>query len=823
MKVLIQEDHDCELVSFEIIVKTGSIYEGGWQGSGIAHLTEHMLFKGTSQRPVGRIEEEIRSLGGTINGYTSFESTGFTLTVPSQHFEQALAILNDMLRNPAFDKEELKKEKEVILNEIRMNEDDPHRYLQRIFWSNAYQNPPYNLPVIGLEPLFKKLKQEDLLNFYNKYYLPNNIIFAVAGDLDTTYALDKISDVFADYEMRPFPQKSLPGISSISGHNEYEEEFDLKNTYLAIGFESVAFTHRDAVILDVIATILTDGESSLMYNQLIKQKKLVYSVNAYNYTPGFRGVFEIICLLDYENKDLVIAQIMAILKQLKTKRLAKGEVEKAKNKYLSEFISAQETVSSQVKVLISDEAYTGNPYFSRQYLDFVNRLGPEDIYRCAQKYFSEKNFFSVVLKPKTKKGVRDIVPVRSIRPLRKVELDNGLRLLIKNNQTQPVVSLQVCIGGGTRWENESTNGIFNLMSNMLTKGTKKRSALAIAQEIEQLGAQLSTFSGYNSWGLSLQFLSKDIVKAIEICADVLLHPKFPEKELQIQKSLVLKDIQGQNDDIFQDTLNKLKANLFKNYPYQFTRLGEKTIINSIKQGDLVAYYNKFCRPNNMVISVYGDVDEDKIISLIKKKFAAFALGQDLEQLAFDDEIQNKQLVIENIREKQQAVFMIGFPGCSVFSEDRLKVELLSSLLCGPGGILYQTIREKYGLSYTLGGNSVSGLDTGYFFIYAATTSEGADKIKRIINEEIEKIKNGILDENLIQTTKTYLIGQHRIKLQTNSALSFLNALDELYGLGADNYLKYENKIRSITLEQISRVCKQYLQFKKSVIVITKGK
>ncbi|MFH1093248.1 MAG: pitrilysin family protein [Candidatus Omnitrophota bacterium] len=823
LNVLILEKHQSDLVAFEIIVKTGSLFEENKQGSGLAHLVEHMIFKGTQKRDALEIDDEIKALGGSINGYTSHQFTGFTLVLPAENFVAGLKILSDILIDPVFDEIELKKEKDVILSEIRMNRDDAQCYLQTKFWKHANIINPYALPVIGIEPLFVQLTGVDLKDFYRKWYIPNNIIIAVAGNIDPEDALSAVKEQFQDIPMGNFPEAALPQIPPLKTRLYFEEEYDVTTSHMLMGFPSVVLTDKDSAPLDILATLLGIGESSRLYEPVLKQKQLVYSINAFNYTPGFRGIFAIASVLDFKNKDAAIKEIFKVINDLKRTPVSKKELEKVKNIYMSDYIFSQETVASLAKTLATDKAYTNNAYFSHYYLKDIASITPADIQRCAKKYLSEEDFITVILKPFSEKTSEKRAGTEEKSAVKKITLDNGVRLLLKKDSSIAGVSMQASFGGGVRWEDDSNNGIFNLLSEMLLKGTKKRSASAIANECEQMGSEISSFSGYNSFGISMNFLSKDITDAFDIFSDLLLNSNFPIKELALEKRLALKSLELEEDDIFQSTFNLLKKHLFINYPYRLNPRGNSKAVAALKPDELRQVYNQFVNANNIVLSVFGDFDENKVEKMVKGKLEKLKIVQLPAEPGFNEKKSERHKLIENWRDKKQTIFMIGFPGCDIKSPDRVKLEFISSLLSDSGSILYKNIREKHGFSYTLGGDSVSGLDTGFFYIYVATTTEVIEQVKMIVFDEINKMKSGEIDDTALDLTKKSLIAQKRVALESNSALGFTVALNELYGLGSDYHKKYEGLISKIDKSAIQNAANSYFDLDKSVIIITKDK
>jgi zinc protease len=818
---LIQENHSNALVAFEVIIRTGSIFEGRWQGAGMCHLIEHMLFKGTAKRPLGLIESEVKSLGGSINAYTSHQYTGITLVVPSKNSFAALEILSDMVSNPVFDSSELEKEMDVILSEIKMNQDDPQRFLSKKFWQYFYVLAPYNLPIIGIEPIFKSLKRRDVLEFYEKWYIPNNMILSIAGDVDKNQLTEDIEKTFGKIEAKPYPEYSLPDIPPQQGIRNYDLSFDVNVMHLMLGLPSVVLTHEDSAALDVLATILGQGQSSLLERKLVRNEKIAYSVQAFNYTPGFKGIFALSLKLDQENKQKVLDSIFEQFEIIKDKPLPKKMIEKAKNLYLSQYLFDQQNVQSQAKNMAVDFYYTGNVNFTSDYIKKLSNLTPKDIQQCAKKYLNKNTYVAVALIPKKQKNEYEKAAAQDINEIEEIRLDNGVRLVLRQNNKLPILNIGLFAGGGVRFEEEKTNGLFNFFSKMMLKGTKKRSAEQIAQELENLGASLSSFSGYNSFGLNLECLSKDIDKGIEIFGDVICNPNFPADEIDLLKTLVLKEIEVQNDDIFRDSFNKAKQALFSSYPYRFNVIGTKTSVKDIDRNELISTKADFLVPDNMVITVFGDFNKTSLIKKLKKMFAKLPSTQKKpKDPVFKESYTGTQKIIQNQRDKKQAVLVYIFPGCDVFSPDRQVLDLLSDLLCSSGSVLYDRIREKSGLAYTLGGASVPGLDAGFFYIYIATKPEAVDKVRSIVEEEIDNAKKNIYPEEVILTNKNYLIGQHELGKQSNGSLSFTVGLDVLYGLGPDYHKNFNLQVEQITPELIQQVAVKYFDWGKSVVLIS---
>ncbi|MCM8812512.1 MAG: insulinase family protein, partial [Candidatus Omnitrophica bacterium] len=827
MTVLIQENHAHKLVALEILVKAGSFQEELLLGSGVAHLLEHMLFKGTTNRPVGQIHRDVNMMGGSINGYTSHNVTGYTLVVPAEYFVSALALLHDMVVNPLFDEQEFAKEKEVILNEIRMNRDDPQRYLNWLFWEQMYGIAPYRFPVIGIEALFKPLTREAMAGFYERWYAPNNMIIAVAGAVDPKTAQQEIERLFAGLPMRNIPLAALPAPETMSMARHYTELFDTQVSYLRIGLPSVALQHADAPVLDVVAVLLGQGESSYLYQELVQRRRLAYAVSAYNYTPQFPGFFYIDLVLEEKNTDAAQDALFAVIDRLAKKRLEAADVQKAVNIFLHDYVARQETVESQASMLAQDEALARDYRFSQWYVDAVRRVTVKDVRRCLKNYFSRDHAVGVCLHPKKNASVGE-QPERAdarqggARTVVPITLANGLRILLAENHQQPLFSCAAVFSGGTRFEQDENNGIFNLLSQMLTKGTRRRDAQAIAREIEFLGGSLQPFSGYNSFGLRLDVLSKDWQPGLQLLAEVLQESAFPAAQLEIERRLSLQAIAMEQDDIFRDTMRVLRKNLFSDYPYRLSVLGNPEAVNTLSRADMVQAYRRFCNPDTLVLSISGDFDRQALEAELRRLFNHWRGASDanLNFPAISTTGGGQRIIHE--REKAQAVVMVGFPGVSVSAPDRYVLEFISELLSGSGSFLYQQIREEHGYSYTLGGSAVAGVDTGYMFAYIATAPESVDMVEQLLFAALERLRNEPVADAVLREVKNVLLGRRRVSLQSNDVFSFQLALDELYGLGIQEYERYEQIVETITAEDVYQAAQRYLSPSAGITVITRS-
>lgn len=820
LTVLIKEAHSHPTVSMEARFRIGSAQEADLLGSGISHFVEHMLFKGTPSRGHGQIEKEVKSYGGAINGFTSFDTTGYSLSVESRYFKAGLALLADAVMNPSFDEAEIEKEREVILKEIKLNKDNPSKRAFQILFSNAYTVHPYRHPVIGYEDIFKKLSREDLVAYYKRNYTPANMVLGICGDIDTGIALEEIENLFKNYGRSVRQPVVLPEEPEQIAEREYSQRAPVQLARLLIGYRSIQIWHKDLFALDVLASVLGEGDSSLLHSRLVEGERIAHSVSAFNYTPKDPGVFFISVLLDEENIPLAVKAIDEEIKKAKAGRIDSSQIKKARNSTLTSFILGHETVTAQARDLVEGEILVGNPNFSAIYLKGIEGAEKRDIVSAANAYLKRDARTVVSLLPDAveQKPADKAGQTKAEINIDKYKLKNGMSVLVREDHALPIVSIRAVLKGGVRIESVDTNGISNMTAAMLLKGTKKKTRQEISRSVEEAGGSVSGFSGNNSFGIGLTLLSKDLDFGLELISDVLQNSSFPQEEFDKAKDLILAAIKDREDDIFESGIKLFKENLFRDHPYRFTLLGEAQTVEGLRRRDCVNFYREFCVPPNCVLAVFGDVDAEAVIPKMEKLFKNFKGNMPAQILGEVLKIETVTVQDSKVMDKEQVLVIGGLKTIRIADPDRYTFSVLSSILSGSDGRFFYDVRDKLGISYTQGVSSAPGLDTGYFLFYIATSAEHAELAKQLIAEEIKELKEGSVTEEELALAKSDLIGSHIRQMQSNSGLAFTSSLDELYGLGFENFKKFVSETRSVTKEDIDRVVKKYFDPRYLAIV-----
>ena len=385
-----------------------------------------------------------------------------------------------------------------------------------------------------------------------------------------------------------------------------------------------------------------------------------------------------------------------------------------------------------------------------------------------------------------------------------------MRLIVKENRNHPIVSIQVSMLAGVRYEEETLNGINQFMAVMIKKGTEKQTSLDIAKKVERMAGSLSGFSGYNSFGLTFTFLSQHFDEALTLLGDVLRQPSFDSDEMEKRRRSILASIRRQEDDLDRTVFRLFRKVLYEKHPYRMDMVGTLDSVQKITQKDLKEYYGRIAVPENMVFTVVGDVDTNQVLQAVQKEFGRLPKGNFVHPVVSQELPLQKTRTSEVYKEKEQAHFVLGFLGPTLRSLDRYAIEVLDAALSGMGGRLFYELRDKESLAYSLAFIGNVNLDPGYICVYMGTRPDKLEKAIESVLRELKKVKEEGLTSDEVERAKRYLIGNFEIGLQTNGAQANRICVDELYDLGFNYYEKYPDEIKKVSMEDIRRVAKEYL-------------
>lgn len=394
LTVSVKEAHSIPLVTIQFWVHVGSKNERP-EHRGIAHIFEHIWFKGTESQPVGSFHKRVESLGGELNAMTSLDWTMYYVTLPSDKFDDIFPYMVDLLMNPAFDPVEIEKEKEVVTEEQRFSENEPERYLDDHFARLLVQEHAYGQPIIGYKETIMAPTPEEINDFYNTWYVPNNMNIVIAGDVDTREIVRKIDSAFANFKPKQLPEQTRPQEPPVL-QPRYNSSFrDVGYTYIAIGYHGPSSNDMDRYAYEVMSAIFDKGESSRL--QKLKQENIIVRGRNVYLPLNELGVMETIAVVEPEKSAQARAALILELTKLKTQPVSQEELKRAKQLIKSTHIKSKEEIF-QVGFDVGEAWIEGDIDHAENYIQYIDSVTAEDIKRVANKYFTAYTIYEV--KPK---------------------------------------------------------------------------------------------------------------------------------------------------------------------------------------------------------------------------------------------------------------------------------------------------------------------------------------------------------------------------------------------------------------------------------------
>ncbi|MBU4261565.1 MAG: insulinase family protein [Proteobacteria bacterium] len=847
LTVLVKETPGTKVATVQIWVKAGSIYEDKNE-AGITHLIEHMIFKGTPTRGLGRVAGDIEEVGGRINAYTSFEYTVYHATLSARFWERGLDVLTDALRHSTFDPDELEREKKVILEEIRMRNDRPETKLFEQLMTTAYTVHPYRLPIIGTAQSVTGFTRDDILKYMQDHYHAENFTVVVVGDVRYADVLSAVKNLMGDIEQGDHVQPPLPQEPDQDAPRFFQQKDDINQTHLALAFPVTPFVHPDTPVLDVIAAILGQGEASRLFNELRNEKRLVYRVSAAAFTPKDKGLMEATATLDAAKLPEAMEAMLEEFFRLKYLRVSEEELNRVKRNLESDFVFNLERAEGQARTLGSFEFLTGDPR-EDEYLIKVRTVSADDVMRVAQKYFTTRNISVGCLLPldatmdlnlemfvqiiaKAEEAAKNSVPPSLIinaylNDVHRFQLANGITLLVREDHSIPTVSMRAIFPGGLRSETEATNGAFAFISELQPTGTEKLSSRELALAIAEMAGSVSGFNGKNTFGLKADFLARFFDDGLRLFRDIIITPAFDEAEAEKIRPELLAQLKQQDDSLPSLSFREFNRLLFQGHPYALNNSGSEAAIKNFTTGNLKKIYKEHAIPEKMVLAVAGDVKAGDVQELVDKYFGGWA-----------NPAENNDMVQENFlppppparpeffsveRDKEQVHIVIGFLGVPLSSEDRYPLEIIETVLSGQSGRLFNELRDKQSLAYSLSAFSLFGLETGSFGIYIGTSPDKRDEVIKALWKELYQIQEETVSDEELTKAKNLLISQYELGLQTHGAQAMEMGLNETYGLGQDYGNRYIDEIEKIDGPRVLEVARRYIQPDHYVMVTVGAK
>ena len=785
-------------------IGVGSVHEPP-EHNGIAHFFEHMIFYG-SEEYAGTVDAVIEGWGGTSNASTSFDWTQYYITVPSEHIENAIAMLADMLINGHYSEEDLLSERDVVLREGDQRNDDPDSYLAYQSWEAFYGDHPYGQPILGTTETVSSITLETFEAWLDTYYVPNNMTVIVAGDFDPDAAMQAVDVAFGDMEPRELPEFNPPELAPRTAIETLEIERDIEQERLLMMWRGPeAQDLDDQIALDVLLYVLSGGRSSRIYRDIVRDLGVVTSADAYYFTTQLPSIFELSAQYPPERAGVVRTALLDQMDRILDGDLSEEEVETAKTVLISQWDRSAERSRSISGTLGFYATVMGQPNFAFEYLDRIREITAADIVQMARKYVDLGSQLEIRMVP------LDAEVQAADAPEALMVLDNGLRLLLRRDTSTNVVAFQTFVGTGTSVETAANSGISTFTNALLLRGTEDQTEEEIFLDIENLGATLGQSQLPDMANVTLVATADTWTEAFPIYVDVLTRPAFTEEEFDRLKTERLLDLEASRDDKFGVIYDQLMAGLYGNSGYGSPELGTEDTIEALTLDDVKAFHNRYYVPENMVISVTGNVDPQLLALRLESAFEVLeSTGDPIEHgsRAIDLEVTLEPTVA---RVDANLVWMVmGYPAPGVGDDDYAVMKVINSIVgSGAASRMFTTLREQQGLAYSTGSFFPSRSGTSHLALYAIVLPDNKEATIEGIRAILQDIVDNGVEQDELDLAINREIGSFTRRRETSSSRAFDIGWYEMLGAGYRLDTEYPDRLRAVTSEDVQRVAADY--------------
>ena len=824
--VVIKEVKNNPIVTIDTWIKTGSINEND-KNNGVSHFLEHLFFKGTTNHAPGEFDKILETKGAITNAATSKDFTHYYITIPSKDFDLALEMHSDMLLHPLIPRKELEKERKVVIEEIMKDANSPNTLVYDNLINMLYTNHPYKRKVIGKADIIKNIQREQILDYYNTYYNPSNMITVIVGDVDTASAIEKVKyDFNAEYEKpleQNFPKEKI--LTSQARNTAYT---DVQTGYMIIGFRGTDIDDKDSYALDVLSTILGDGHSSVFYQKIKEQKQLANSIGASN--TGFKddGIFYISATFNPEKCTKLEESIFEEIKNIQKNGVTQEQLQLAKNIIERDTYYNRESISNIAGEIGYTFVTTNDIKYYDTYIENIKKVTADDVKRAADKYLGiNKSAVSIVLPQNCKEvKISNITPKTEPAKLisennntQKYELSNGATLLLTPNTVNDIIAISIFSKGGEL--TEKIPGTADLTASVLTRGSKKYSAVEFARVLEDNGIKIVPSAQSDALSITVLTTKNEIDKTLELLNEVINNAALDDYEIEKSRTDKLNAIKKSKDIPLNLAIDNYKTYIFENTPYSISnKILEKTLAQ-ITQEDIKAYYDKAFFPQNVVISINGNVDKDKIVNEFTKIFNN-KKGEKFDYAKYSiPSLKEGKKITTSVKDLKTDWIIIGWQTAGVLNrKDYAALQVIDSMLgSGMSSRLFKNLRDKDGLAYQLGSQYSPNVLKGAFIVYIGTNPENLNYAQNRMLEEVFRLKKEFVGSKELQEAKDKLLGHYIIGQETNLDKATTIGWFEASGRGYKFDDQYAQLINSVTESDIIEVANKYFNNKYILSII----
>ena len=813
LNVLVWPRRGAQVVSAQVWVETGSMLEGAaYEASGISHLLEHMVFKGTAEYGAAALGEAVSALGGLWNAYTSTDRTVYHIEGPAAHTVSFLQILAQLTLHPAFPAEEWERERDVIRREMDMYRDDPNDASYRALIETLYKKHPRRLPVIGERAAFDALTPEDMKRYHAERYVPGHMFLCIVGDVEPEAVVAAAEREFGAPCERPARElPALPVEPRQWGKRVHRCEFPQPTSTLMLAWRIPSANHEDMAALSLLSCILGDGRAAWLYKTFHDERAMVHDVSTLVIPHnGGEGALVVEADVERTHRDELRDALLRWLDELPQADFA-AALARAKRQQRVRHIKALSTVQGAADMLGSFWRSYRNIGACDEWREAIESVTPQDLRRVAERWLRPERLTEVSVDPVGSNAADSARhdPGCTPEPCVQFTLPNGLRCVVRVDRRLPMAYATLALGAGCRVETAHNAGACALLAECLPKGTRTRTAEQIATLAEEIGGALHTQAGNNSLLISLRCLAEETPAMLELLADVALHPTFPQDAVQTAREDLLTDIQEDEEDPVSCAFRRLRSLCFGGVSYGNSPGGTLQSVAGLSRGDICRLHEQLMCGRNAVLSLAGDLQPAAVEELLRSLFADMPTGAP-PVLADTPTQRAADAQLPAPSDKEQAVLALAMPSLPLAHEDMPMLLLFDEWCQDMTGPIYTEIRERRGLAYHASSSLLLGVDAGCIYFSLETSPGLLPEARAALENTLDRLATEGMPPAALERARATALSARMLAAQSTGKICSATAVDTLLGLGADHAERMTEALRAVSHAQMQRFIRTQL-------------
>lgn len=802
LSLLILPSRRARVVSVRVGVETGSAREGELSGTGVSHLVEHMVFKGTAEFSAEQLNEKVADWGGIWNAYTGTDSTIFHIDGCAEQWRNFLHILLQLTFRPSFPRDEWELERDVIRREMEMYDDDPDDFAYKLLTRTLYRIHPRRFPVIGERSRFDALTYDDMVRYHARRYVPGNMFICVVGDVDAQEVIqaaeEELSSVPPAYCALPQP----PVEPKQWGHRVVRREFAQSASSLILAWRVPDANHEDMPALSLLASVLGSGRTAWLFRRFHDESHIAYEIGAQLlvYSQG-ENAFAIDAEVDTDRREKLRRDLLNYVRLLPQQDFTSALQRSLRRVRLQHWRDTL-SVSSMAELLCSSWSVSHNPGAYDEWMQALSRVTSEDVRRVAARYLVPDAITEITIDPigsrRTKKPKPEAAHISKPVVHR---LSNGLRCVLRVDKSVPLLHAALAVTGGCRVENVATAGISSVLAECMPKGTSSRTVAQIAEELENRGATLNASTGNNTIVLNLRCMTEDADALLALMAEIAARPSFPEEA--VEATLGDQMIEMQEELLTPTALahRELRSLCYGPVSYGLPPSGFMESLATMTRGDLVRLHKRLFCARNAVLSVVGDFEPDALLQRLESFFGVLPEGKPIKGIATPP-MQTGELRVRTPQPVQQAALALAIPSLPMLHPLHPHLLIFADWCSDMSGPLYAELRERQGLVYHASASVLHGVDAGALIFELETSPAQLKRAGAALHQVLRKITRTGMNAAQLARIQAMVLSSSRLSEQSPGKMAASSAINELLGLGADYAERISKAVQRVSLEEM---------------------